>query len=86
VAPRNVHSVEAVGGEDCEHLCVVFPASLLSASPHITEAIQARLAVHEAARFLHLLPSVPQHRVVLGGLMRLEQVVLGGAPDAEYSA
>ncbi len=83
VAPRNVHSMEAVGGEDCEYLCAVFPAALLSASRHITDVIQASLAVHEAAHFLRLLPSVPQHREVLQGLKRLERIVYGNERDAE---
>jgi AraC-like DNA-binding protein/mannose-6-phosphate isomerase-like protein (cupin superfamily) len=83
VAPRNVHGVEAVNGEDCEHLCVVFPTALLGASAHMKDVIQTRLAVHEASRFVHLLPSVPKHREVLRGLVRLGHIVRQNARDAE---
>ena len=83
LAPRNVHSVEAVNQEDCEHLCVVFPTALLAASPHIAETIQARLAVHEAAHCLRLLPSVPGHRSVMEDLLRLRQAMQRGAPETE---
>jgi len=83
LAPRNVHSIEAVNHKDCEHLCVVFPSALLAASPHITETIQARLSVHAASHCLRLLPSVPGHRSVIEGLLRLRQAMEHIAPETE---
>ena len=83
VAPRAVHSVEAISGEDCQYLCVVFPVALLSASGPLTQRIQAHLTAHGAARCQHLLPSVPVHREVILGLLRLRQYAGGDSPDAQ---
>ncbi len=83
LAPRNVHSVETVNGEDCEHLCVVFPTALLAPSAHMAGVIRDRLAVHEASHCLRLLPSVPGHREVIEGLLRLQEIVSQNTPDTE---
>lgn len=83
VAPRNVHSTEAIDGRDCEYLCVVFPAALLTTSAHIADLIRERLRGHEASHCLRLLPSVPQHREVIEGLLRLERIAGQNAPDTE---
>ena len=83
LAPRNMHSVEAVNGEDCEYLCAVFPTALLGASPKIAEALRAHLAAHEASRYLRLLPAAPGHQAVIRDLLRLQAVAAHTGPDAE---
>ena len=86
LAPRNVHSVEAVNGEDCEHLCVVFPTALLGASAHIAGRVQAHLAVHEASHYLRLVPGVPKHHEIINTLMRLKRIIRKDAREAELES
>ncbi len=80
IGPRAVHGMEPVDGEDCEYLCVVFPAALLSAAPQIRETIRAHLAPHEAAHCLRLLPPVPLHGEILRALAAIRQIVSQSAP------
>ena len=82
IAPRNVHGIEAIDGGDCGHLCVVFPTALLGASPQTAQAVQAHLAAHEAAHYLHLHPSAPKHSAVIEGLLTLRRVATQQTPEA----
>ena len=80
VGPRAVHGIEPVDGEDCEYLCVVFSAALLSAAPQIHQTVQAHLAPHEAAHYLRLLPQVAPHGEILRELSQLPRIAQQRAP------